>query len=69
MHPHKVWGKLHDGAAWFLMQNLLWLLHFIANSELSASMDWVQSWIYFVIEFFHWFYTTSAWTWRHHRCL
>jgi hypothetical protein len=39
MHPHKVWGKLHDGAVWFLMQNLLWLLHFIANSELSASMD------------------------------
>ena len=39
MHPHKVWGKLHDGTVWFLMQNLLQLLHFSANSELSASMD------------------------------
>jgi len=36
MHPHKVWGKLHDVAVWFEVQNELWF-HF---SELIASVNW-----------------------------
>jgi hypothetical protein len=39
IHLHKVWGKVHDGAAWFLIQNLLWLFHSSADSELNASTN------------------------------
>ena len=40
MHLHKVWGKVHEGAAWFWIQNL-WLFHSSADSELNASRNWV----------------------------
>jgi len=35
----EVWGKLHDGTAWFLNQNLLRLFHFSANSDLNAAVN------------------------------
>ena len=44
----KVWGKLLEGAVWFVVWNVLWF-HFI---ELNASVNWVWSLIYFVIKFF-----------------
>jgi hypothetical protein len=39
--PHEVWGKLYVGAAWFLIWNLLQLLHFSTNCELNASVNCV----------------------------
>jgi hypothetical protein len=39
-HPHNVWGTLHVGAGWFLIQNLLQLFHFGGNTEQNASMNW-----------------------------
>jgi hypothetical protein len=38
MHLHKMWGKVHDGAAWFLIQNL-WLFYSSADRELNASIN------------------------------
>jgi len=63
MHPFKVWGKLHDREARFLILNLLQLFHYIANSELNASVNWFQNWINFAVKFFHWVYKTPPWTW------
>lgn len=43
----------------------MWLFHFSGNSELNASVNWVSSWINFVIIFFHCFYKTPL-TCLHH---
>ena len=32
---HKMWRKLCDGTVWFLMRNLLELLHYSADNELN----------------------------------
>ena len=39
MHPHKVWGKLHSGAVWFLIWNL-WF--FISVLIVNWMLQWVE---------------------------
>lgn len=51
----------------FLIWNLLRLFHYIATSELNASVNWFQNWINFAIKFFHWVYKTPPWTWLHQK--